>query len=245
MNRHYAGLTSRMLSEIETISDRMTHQGEKGRNNEHVLGAFLNENLPRRYCVSTGKVIAADGQESGQIDLIVHDRVSTPAFVEARAWSLVPIESVYAVVSVKTTLNKEELRDSLASISKVRALPRTAAIRYDANHTVAIPEQEPLRPRGLVFAFKSSWATPESAEKAFRDLLPEFEDSLRPNAVCVLDQCLIIRRAYTTETILFREHALMHFLVFLVQTMDKFPRYQVDLKKYFREDYGENSGKKA
>ena len=44
-----------MLSEIETISDRMTHQGEKGRNNEYVLAAFLNEHLPQRYCVSTGK----------------------------------------------------------------------------------------------------------------------------------------------------------------------------------------------
>jgi hypothetical protein len=245
MNKHYAGLTTRMLSEIETISDRMTHQGEKGRNNEHVLAAFLNEHLPKRYWISTGKVIAADGRESGQVDLIVHDRITTPAFVEARAWSLVPVESVYAVLSVKTTLNKEELRDSLESISKVRALPRTAAIRYDSNHMVSLREDETLRPRGFVFAFKSSWATPESAEKAFQDLLSEFDDSLRPNAVCALDQCLIIRRAYTTETILFKEHALMHFVVFLVQTMDKFPRYQVDLKKYFREDYGDNSGKKA
>jgi hypothetical protein len=240
MNKHYSGLTTRMLSEIETISNSMTHQGEKGHNNELVLAAFLNKHLPKRYCVSTGKVIAADGQESGQVDLIIHDRLTTPAFVEARAWSLVPVESVYAVLSVKTTLNKEELRDSLESISKVRALPRTAAIRYDSDHMVSLREEDTLRPRGFAFAFKSSWAAPESAETAFRDLLPEFDDSLRPNAVCALDQCLIIRRAYTTETILFRDHALMHFVVFLVQTMDKFPRYQVDLNHYFREDYGEN-----
>ena len=245
MNKHYAGLTTRMLSEIETISDRMSIKERRAATTNMCWRLFSTNTFQSVTGISTGKVIAADGRESGQVDLIVHDRITTPAFVEARAWSLVPVESVYAVLSVKTTLNKEELRDSLESISKVRALPRTAAIRYDSNHMVSLREDETLRPRGFVFAFKSSWATPESAEKAFQDLLSEFDDSLRPNAVCALDQCLIIRRAYTTETILFKEHALMHFVVFLVQTMDKFPRYQVDLKKYFREDYGDNSGKKA
>jgi hypothetical protein len=245
MNKHYAGLTARMLSEIDTISDRMTHAGEKGRNNEHVLGAFLNENLPKRYSVSTGKVIAAGGQESGQIDLIVHDRVNTPALLEARAWSLVPVESVYAVISVKTTLNKDELRSSLSSIASVRSLPRKAAIRYEANHMIALGQSDTLRPRGFVFAFKSSWTSAEGMETAFRELLMEIEDPLRPNAVCALNQCLTIRRAYTTDTILFKEHALLHFLVFLVQTMDKFPRYQVDLRQYFDEDYGDASDNKS
>jgi hypothetical protein len=64
-----------MQSEITTISDRMNkNPGEKGRNNELVLGEFLNANLPRRYSVSTGLVVAAGGEESDQIDLIVHDR---------------------------------------------------------------------------------------------------------------------------------------------------------------------------
>ena len=94
MKKHYAGLSTRMLSEIDTISASISHVGEKGRNNEHVLSAFLNASLPKRYSVSTGKVVAAGGQESGQVDLIVHDRVNTPSLVEACVWSLVPIESV-------------------------------------------------------------------------------------------------------------------------------------------------------
>jgi hypothetical protein len=91
MKEHYSGLTDRMLSEINTISNRMSHPGEKGRNNEHVLREFLNDNLPRRYSVSTGKVVATGERESGQIDLIVHDRLHTPALIDARAWSLVPV----------------------------------------------------------------------------------------------------------------------------------------------------------
>lgn len=245
MKKHYAGLTQRMLSEISTISERMSHAGEKGRNNEYVLSEFLNENLPKRYSVSTGKVLAAGGKESGQIDLIAHDRLNTPALIDARAWSLVPVESVYAVISVKTTLTKTELRDSTSSIATVRSLPRTAAILYDTDHKIIFNEEATLRPRGFIFAFKSDWASPENADKAFREVLLDIDDRYRPNSVCILDQCLLIRRPFTTETIIFREHVLMHFFMFLVHTMDTFPKYQVDLEKYFDEDYGDTRGNRA
>lgn len=238
MKKHYAGLTSRMLSEIETISDRMSHSGEKGRNNELVLGEFLERTLANRYTLSTGKVVSVGGHESGQIDLIVHDRMDTPALVEGRAWRLVPVESVYAVISVKTTLDKGELRDALKSVESVRALPRSAAILHLPSGVAEVPESQLLRPKGFVFTFKSSWSTAESADVAFRDLLPEVDDRYRPNAVCILDQCFIVRKAYTTETLVFREHALMHFFVFLSQSLERFPKYHLDLSRYFTDDYG-------
>jgi hypothetical protein len=101
-----------------------------------------------------------------------------------------------------------------------------------------IPESQLLRPRGFVFAFKSSWASPGAADAAFRELLPEVDDNHRPNAVCILDQCFIVRRAYTVETLVFPEHALMHFFVFLSQTLESFPKYHLDLARYFTDDYG-------
>ena len=55
MKKHYPGLTGRMLSEIDTISDQMSHSGEKGRNNELVIREFLVRTLASRYTVSTGK----------------------------------------------------------------------------------------------------------------------------------------------------------------------------------------------
>jgi len=238
MQKHYKGLTDRMLSELETISDQMSHPGEKGRNNEFVLREFLERNLAKRYTVSTGKVVSVGGHESGQVDLIVHDRLNTPALVEAHAWRLVPIESVFAVVAVKTTLDKGELRDGLKSVESVRALPRRAAILRLPTGVAQIPESQLLRPRGFVFAFKSSWASAAAADAAFRELLPEVDDNHRPNAVCILDQCFIVRRAYTVETLVFPEHALMHFFVFLSQTLESFPKYDLDLASYFTDDYG-------
>lgn len=238
MKKHYDGLSKRMLSEIECISELMSHPGEKGRSNEFVLAEFLKRNLPQRLAISTGKVIAADGQESGQIDLIIHDRLSTPALVDAHAWSLVPVESVYAVISVKTTLTKPELEDAARSIQTVRSLPRKAAIFFAGNQALNLDEQQVLRPRAFIFAFKSSWATAESAENTFRAVLNDIDDSLRPNGVCILDQCFIVRKPFSIETIRFPKYALMHFFVFMVQAIDNFTRHHVDLTQYFTEDYG-------
>ena len=36
MTDHYTGLTDRMLSEIKTISGKITHDGEMGRNNGRI-----------------------------------------------------------------------------------------------------------------------------------------------------------------------------------------------------------------
>lgn len=231
MRQYYEGIASRMQSEINTISEQIRHAGEKGRNNELVLREFLGVHLPKRYTVSTGKVVAADGHQSRQIDVIIHDRFSTPALAVAHAWDLVPVESVCAVVSVKTTLDRTELKDSMETIQSVRELPRIAAIVEPGTHL--------LRPRGLVFAFRSSWVSAVALDESFRALLDEFSDSIRPNAVCTLNQGFVVRRPYKTETILFQEYPLLHFFLFLVKTMDRYPRYRVDLAKYFTDDYGQ------
>lgn len=238
MRRHYEGLTTRMLSEIDDISAEMSHPGERGRNNELVLAKFLRGHLPLRYTVSTGKVVAASGGDSRQVDLIIHDREFTPAFVDADAWSLIPVEAVQAVISVRTSITKTGLRDALKSIQSVRNLPRKAAVAIRGNARFRIPEESVLRPRAYVFAFKSGWKDPKRIEKAFTEVVSEIPDALRPNGLCVLNQACIIRRAYTLNTILFSRHALMHFFVYLVQSMDSRGRYMVDLGRYFTEDYG-------
>ncbi len=238
MQRYYQGLSTRMLSEIETISAEMSHQGEKGRNNELILSEFLRRHLPSRYSVSTGKVIAVEGHESAQMDLVIHDRLYTPAFVDAHAWSLSPVEAVHAVVSVKTALNKSELRDAIESLQTVRELPRKAAAFLSGNTELHVPENQVLRPRAYVFGFKSDWENVEGVNKAFIEICQSIPDELRPNGVCVLDQALIVRKAYTLETLIFEKFALMHFFVSLLRSIDGRPRYMVELSKYFTDDYG-------
>lgn len=237
MQRYYSGLADRMINEIEMISEEMSHAGEKGRNNEAILVQFLRRLLPTRYTISTGKVVAVGAAESGQVDIIIHDRLETPAFKESYAWSLVPIESVHAVISVKTTIRKAELRDAMKSLASVRALPRKAATLEIDGKRSPVGEDQVLRPRAFVFAYRSRWASAESAKKAFEELLPQFEDDVRPNGVCALDQIFLVRRQYTTQVRAYRKHMLLHFFLFLVKAIDSRPRYRADLSKYITEDY--------
>jgi hypothetical protein len=231
-----------MLSEIDTISAEMTHQGEKGRNNEAVLIEFLRRLLPTRYTVSTGTVAAVGGHTSGQVDVIIHDRLETPAFKEAYAWSIVPIESVHAVISVKTTLTKPELRDAMASLASVRSLPRKAA-RVEINGALqTVSEDKVLRPRAFVFAFKAKWKSPDAVGKAFVELLSELSDDLRPNAVCALGSAFLPRRPFTIDVRTYKEHMLLHFFLFLVKSLESRPRYRPDLSKYIAEEYERGGG---
>jgi hypothetical protein len=233
MHQYYNGLTDRMLSEIRTVSEEIEHAGEKGRNNEAVIRRFLSKHLPEKYTVSTGKVVSASGQLSHQVDVIIHDRWHTPGLKLADEWSIVPVESVRAVVSVKTTLDRGSLRESMENIGSVRRLPRDAALW----ETSGIATDKILRPRGLIFGFKSAWSTQDGLRTAFVELLDEVDDSLRPNAVCALEQVLFVRRAYTTNLLAYLEYPLLHFFLFLVKTMDRFPAYRVDIAKYFTEQY--------
>lgn len=235
MKRHYGRIAQKMLIDLED-SKTLDHAGEQGRNNERILEGFLAKYLAQRYTVSTGKVIAATGALSDQIDLIVHDRLSTPQISIDEASALVPVESVYAVISVKTSLDKSQLRDAMSGIKSVRRLPRKAAIHQSpSQRIIEIPEEKVLRPRALVFAFQSNWSTAKSADKAFRDLLDEeeFEDEVRPNGICILDQCFIHRKPFATNTHVFTEYPLMHFFMFLSRALDTFPKWQVDLNQYF------------
>src|SRR3569623_187637 len=101
----------------------------------------------------------------------------------------------------------------MASIESVRKLPRIAALSKNGSKFEPVPEDQVLRPRGLVFAYKSTWAALDSCAAAFVELLDEYNDAHRPNGVCVLDQGFLIRRAFTKEIIRFNEHVLLHFFM--------------------------------
>jgi hypothetical protein len=239
LESYYEGISSRMMSELATISDQMDHMGERGRNNELIIAEFLRKHLPHRYTVTTGKVSAAGGLKSKQIDLIIHDRLDTPTLIDGRGFTFAPVEKVYAVISVKTTLDRNELLDAMTSIQSVRELPRTAAFYRTHDESVPVPEDAVLRPRAIVFAYKTTWASPQAMDAAFKSCLEELEDSFRPNGVCALDQCFIVREPFKIKTGIFRRYALMHFFLFLTRSMARMPKYELDLSKYFSEQYGD------
>jgi hypothetical protein len=120
------------LSSIEKIfhekyilSSTIQHRGERGRQREGGLSAFLKENLPLAYGVATGEIVSFKGSEiSPQCDVIIYDHLRMPILGRAESVQQIPIEAVYGVIECKSILDTAALRDAQEKFRKIRELPR-------------------------------------------------------------------------------------------------------------------------
>lgn len=132
MSLIYANFLYRMEEMIYKqyeISSTIKHKGEKGRQREEGLAQFLRENLPEKYGVGTGEIISSEGDKvSPQCDIIIYDRLNMPIIGKTNSVQQIPIEAVFAVIEVKSNLDKESLKDAEKKLSTIRNLPRCPSI---------------------------------------------------------------------------------------------------------------------
>ncbi len=100
------------------------HRPSAGDNREDLVGKFLKEHLPKRFGVSTGLIISHDGMFSNQADLVVvDDQNNAPLYPENRN-KLWAVESVYALIEVKTNLSPSDITDAIRKGRKFKTLQR-------------------------------------------------------------------------------------------------------------------------
>ena len=104
--------------------DFATHRLSAGENREDLVQKFLEEHLPRRFGVSSGMVISHEGAFSNQADLVVVDALNNSPLYGTSSNQLWPVEAVYSLLEVKTTLSPSEIRDSIAKGRRFKSLPR-------------------------------------------------------------------------------------------------------------------------
>ena len=104
--------------------DFASHRLSAGENREDLVAEFLVNHLPRRFGVSSGMVISHDGVVSNQADLVVVDEQNNAPLYAATRNKLWPVEAVYALIEVKTTLHPGELADAIAKGRRFKALKR-------------------------------------------------------------------------------------------------------------------------
>ena len=84
--------------------------------------------LPQRYSVESGVVNCRNGKTAGDCDLIIRDRIWSPAIklgatMRSRRYHF-PIEGVYAVAEIKQTLRFKELDDAMKKLVMLSRLKR-------------------------------------------------------------------------------------------------------------------------
>ncbi len=132
-------------------------RGEVVRNNledglgaETVLRDLLEEMLPARLGVGKGKIVNSEGEMSRHLDLMLYDRLNFPRlFVDEQDNLILPIESIFAAVEVKTHTTASSLRDASETLASVAVV--AAEVRDILSESVASVEFSPPSERlGMV-----------------------------------------------------------------------------------------------
>jgi hypothetical protein len=106
---------------------------------------LLRTYLPPKIGIGTGFIVSGgdSAQQSPQCDIILYDSLNNAPLYKSDAWSIYPIEMVYGVIEVKTTLNKRELKGAFGKCAKIRAMAKTS----NGKDNKAYARQMPPEPR--------------------------------------------------------------------------------------------------
>lgn len=113
---YYKGIHGKLQSEINYINSIFDHQPTKGAANERLLRELIKKFIPSRFGVGTGVVIDKKGNQSKQIDIIVYDKMNYPSLFSLTHFHFFPVDIVYAVIEVKTCMDKEKAKEALGNI---------------------------------------------------------------------------------------------------------------------------------
>jgi hypothetical protein len=226
------GVSRKLKAHIEDISSNFGHYGEQGASNERVLEKFLKDYLPKRYSIGRGKVLAFNDSDSSQIDIIIYDRQRNSPLYTEDGFLAAGIESVYGVVEVKTTLNKNELIDAnnkALSIITKPTLPSIIEHHTPAGWSRETGQTKP--PIATCFAFKSETSI-DSIVKNLEELKQQNQNINFLCLVGILDKGIIFPTDQGWKVHKDDENALLYFLVMLIEYLNTVPDRQFKLRDY-------------
>jgi len=184
----FLNIESSISAQFET-SKIISHSGDKGENREQFLIDFLSKHLPKRYGVVKGQVINKHGEISHAIDIIIYDAVNSPLFFSEKT-AILPVEGVYGIIEVKSSLSKSEFLDAASKIDSFKKMaPRDlGVIATDEYVTV----HRSSRPFGVVFGYGLSDNSLDSLSNNWREQCNSVYDvNYFVNYVFVLKQGLL------------------------------------------------------
>ena len=106
----------------DPATKRLRHTGEYGTYRESIVREFFRFIVPRGLDISTGFVITTQNDVSTQCDILIFDSHMTPLYQEGDRQRFFPIESLFCIGEVKSTLSRTDLKDALNKLAEVKAL---------------------------------------------------------------------------------------------------------------------------
>jgi hypothetical protein len=192
--------TKQWLDQLETIIEQearlagfLEHGTSVGDAREFFVRRVLRSVLPPMVHVGRGRVIGAMSKPSKQIDIVIFDPRFPILEIES-GMGLYPVEGVIATIEVKSTLNKENLNESLDNCYSVMGVGphslgddithRTEELMHLKKWSRREAEQWlnwDLQPKTYIFSF-TGYKTAEGLASAVQEWY-EHEDLKSPRSI--------------------------------------------------------------
>ena len=106
---------------FSSLSGRLIHPGEYGMYRERCLKDILSYFLDKNYTISDGFIINSNNEVSTQCDVIIHNSKIMP-LIDNNISNFFPMEVISSIGEVKSTLSKDQLKETLRKLAKNKML---------------------------------------------------------------------------------------------------------------------------
>lgn len=254
---YYEALRRIFQLESQVLTATLPHSGERGRNDEERLRAFLAKVLPRRFSVGTGFLVCSNSTvpASRQIDTVVFDEIHNSPLHRELAAYVFPIEMVYGTVEVKGLLKPNDLVPTLRSIAQVRRLAKEKQYvvygstsagqdRPDQLYVAAVEVTDKLAPRAFIFAYDATWKTMSGFRNALQQALKKVPDAHIHGVIVLAKEWFAYQIPYTREerrVKYYSDNSLLRFIKKMMHDLGSFPMHQMSIDRYLNIEAPSNT----
>ena len=197
-------ISQKMRNDFEQSAE-VNHDGLKGKVRENTVRKFLAERLPARYGLGAGEIVGRTRATSRESDVIIFDRLNAVTLLADESVQVFPIDCVYGIVEVKSSLSKTEFIDALEKIKALKSLAPGGNVTQPIGGGFTLHHSRP-KPFGIIFAYQLAKNSLESLQENLRDWEKNNPPALWPNYVCVLEVGAIFHHGQPFESCLDSDH---------------------------------------
>jgi hypothetical protein len=171
------------IAEAKRASN-LNHTYLIGRVREIMIQNLIRPLLSSRFDISTGKITDSNGNHSTETDIIIYSKELIPPLMFTSDFGLIPKESVFAVIEVKSKLTKDEIRKTIENFEVLDTLQMNSGFYSTDSH-----ESEEKKVPGIIksiFAFDTDLTEKTDIERMKETLVGLNKSTPNFNSFCVV-----------------------------------------------------------
>jgi len=107
----------------EQTGEIYEHPPDRGGPREKAVRDYLKFHLPKKYGVTTGKILNQNGLLSRQIDVIIYDALNCPIIYSENVgeeYQIIPADSTIGAIEVKSIVNNEAMKNIFTNMNSIK-----------------------------------------------------------------------------------------------------------------------------